>query len=177
MVVRARVWVVLFALWRSHGARSAAAAAPGAQLRYPQPARLVAIGDVHGDVAALRATLQLAGAIDAMDRWCGGSLVVVQVGDLTDRGGSELEVFELVAHVQHQAAAAGGAFHVLVGNHEIMNAIGDFRYGARVLLHGGVYLCVSNERVCVLNECMCVDMCAYVCVSMCVRVCESVCVC
>ena len=45
------------------------AAAPAAELaagasRLPAPARLVALGDLHGDFAATRAALQLAGAID-----------------------------------------------------------------------------------------------------------------
>ena len=35
------------------------------------PTRIVAIGDLHGDLDAARAALRLAGAIDAQDRWIG----------------------------------------------------------------------------------------------------------
>ena len=100
--------------------------APG--LRLPAPARLVAIGDLHGDLAATRAALRLAGAIDDDDRWIGGELVVVQTGDQLDRGDDEQAILELLARLQHAAKAAGGALHLLNGNHEFMNALADLRY-------------------------------------------------
>ena len=96
--------------------------------RFPAPERLVALGDVHGDIAATRRALRLAGAIDADDHWIGGELVVVQTGDQLDRGDDEQAILELFAKVQREAAAAGGAVHVLNGNHEFMNALGDLRY-------------------------------------------------
>lgn len=99
--------------------------------RHPAPARLVAIGDVHGDLAATRRALRLAGAIDAEDRWIGGELVVVQTGDVLDRGDHEQAILDLLARLAREAAGAGGAVHVLLGNHETMNAAGDFRYVTR----------------------------------------------
>ena len=57
--------------------------------RFPAPPRLLAFGDVHGDLQATRQALRLAGAIDAHDRWVGGPLVVVQTGDQLDRGDDE----------------------------------------------------------------------------------------
>ncbi|GEM_PF-295859 len=95
---------------------------------FPAPARLVAIGDLHGDLEVTKAALRLAGAIDGSERWIGGSLVIVQTGDQLDRGEGEQEILELLARVQRQAAAAGGALHILNGNHEFMNALGDLRY-------------------------------------------------
>src|SRR6476469_6597063 len=38
--------------------------------------RLVAIGDLHGDLGGTRAALRAAHAIDDQDRWIGGDLVV-----------------------------------------------------------------------------------------------------
>ncbi|MFV8749944.1 shewanella-like protein phosphatase [Nannocystaceae bacterium ST9] len=96
--------------------------------RLPAPARLVAIGDLHGDIAATRAAFRLAGAIDQDDRWIGGDLVVVQTGDQLDRGDDEQAILELLERLQGEAKAAGGALHVLNGNHEFMNALGDLRY-------------------------------------------------
>jgi hypothetical protein len=97
-------------------------------LRLPAPRRLIAIGDLHGDLAATRAALRTAGAIDDRDRWSGGALVVVQTGDVLDRGDDERAILDLLARLETEARAAGGALVMLLGNHELMNAAGDFRY-------------------------------------------------
>jgi hypothetical protein len=88
----------------------------------------VAIGDLHGDLAATRRVLRLAGAIDGDDRWVGGALVVVQTGDQLDRGDDEQAILDLITRLEDEARRAGGAFIALNGNHEIMNVLGDFRY-------------------------------------------------
>lgn len=97
-------------------------------LRRTAPGRLIAVGDVHGDLAAARRALRAAGAIDERDRWVGGNLTVVQTGDVLDRGDDEQAIIDLFESLEGQAAAAGGAFVWLLGNHELMNAAGDFRY-------------------------------------------------
>lgn len=97
-------------------------------LRVVAAGRIVAIGDVHGDLAATRRAFRLAGAIDADDRWIGGSLVVVQTGDQLDRGDDEQAILDLLDRLVDEAKAAGGALVVLNGNHEVMNALGDLRY-------------------------------------------------
>ena len=96
--------------------------------RLEAPERLVAIGDLHGDLSATRAALRLAGAIDSLDTWVGGDMVVVQTGDVLDRGDEEEAIFSLLARLREQAEAADGAIHVLNGNHELMNAYLDYRY-------------------------------------------------
>ncbi len=100
-------------------------------LRHPSAERIVALGDVHGDLDATKRALRLAGAIDEGDRWIGGTLVLVQTGDILDRGDGEQEILELFAGLKVQAEKAGGAIHRLLGNHEFMNAMGDFRYVTR----------------------------------------------
>lgn len=95
---------------------------------FPAADRIVAIGDLHGDLTATRNALVVAGAIDAQDHWIGGRLVLVQTGDILDRGDEELEIMALFDDLAEEAAAAGGAVHVLNGNHELMNAYQDFRY-------------------------------------------------
>jgi hypothetical protein len=72
--------------------------------------------------------LQLAGAIDDADRWVGGALVVVQTGDVLDRGSDDRAVLALLDKEQIAAKKAGGAVYRLNGNHEIMNVQGDYRY-------------------------------------------------
>jgi hypothetical protein len=97
-------------------------------LHRPAPSRVVAIGDLHGDLAATRRALRLAGAVDDADAWIGGDLVVVQLGDVLDRGDDERAILELFDRLRGEAAAAGGALVQLLGNHEVMNVAGDFRY-------------------------------------------------
>lgn len=97
-------------------------------LRYPAAERIVAIGDIHGDLSAARDALLLAGAIDDDDRWIGGELVVVQVGDQLDRGDDEQEILDWFEQLRKEAEAAGGGFHALLGNHELMNCELDLRY-------------------------------------------------
>lgn len=94
----------------------------------PSVSRLVGIGDVHGDVSAARAALQIAGVIDADSNWIGGETVVVQVGDQLDRGDDEQEILELFEQLSDEAFSAGGGFYPLIGNHEAMNVELDFRY-------------------------------------------------
>jgi len=114
-------------------ASAPAAVAPGCRvepipLRLPAPKRLVAIGDLHGDLTGARAALRAAGAIDDRDHWIGGELVVVQTGDVLDRGDDERALLDLIAALEIEAHAAGGAYVQLLGNHELMNGAGDFRY-------------------------------------------------
>lgn len=96
--------------------------------RSAAPERLVAIGDLHGDVKAARAVLRLAHAIDDRDHWIGGKLVVVQTGDEIDRGDDDRTILELFDRLTDAAQAAGGNVRALLGNHEVMNVSGDFRY-------------------------------------------------
>ncbi|MFO0760048.1 MAG: shewanella-like protein phosphatase [Byssovorax sp.] len=103
-------------------------AAPEPLARVPAPARLVAIGDLHGDLAATRAALRLGGAIDEQDHWAGGDLVVVQTGDQLDRGDDERKILDLLERLSGEAKEKGGALHALNGNHEVMNVALDFRY-------------------------------------------------
>ena len=101
----------------------------GLALARPHAAtRVIAIGDLHGDLAATRRALRLAGAIDKDDHWSGGTLTIVQTGDITDRGDDEPEILSLFERLTEEAARVSGRVIVLNGNHELMNAAGDFRY-------------------------------------------------
>ena len=94
----------------------------------PTPVRVIAIGDVHGDIGAARSALTLAGVIDSKYQWIGGKTQVVQLGDQLDRGDDEKEILDWFKLLRTQAAEAGGGFHPLLGNHETMNVKLDLRY-------------------------------------------------
>jgi len=90
--------------------------------------RVVAISDVHGAFEAMVATLGRAGVLDETLSWSGGTTHLVIVGDLLDRGPRSRDVLDLLMKIEAEAASAGGLVHVLIGNHESMNMIGDLRY-------------------------------------------------
>ncbi|KAG8466952.1 hypothetical protein KFE25_008331 [Diacronema lutheri] len=90
--------------------------------------RLVAIADLHGDLHAGVRVLKLAGLVDDRQHWAGGDAVLVQTGDIVDRGGEAKQLYELFQRLAAEAAGRGGAVHNLLGNHDIMNMLGDVRY-------------------------------------------------
>jgi hypothetical protein len=92
------------------------------------PARVVAIGDLHGDYAAYLDIVQAAGVADVKGRWTGGRTVLVQLGDVPDRGPDTRKIIEHLGKLQKAATKAGGEVVALVGNHEAMNVTGDLRY-------------------------------------------------
>lgn len=95
---------------------------------FPEQKRLVAFGDVHGDLDAAKRALRVAGAIDASDKWIGKDLFVVQVGDQLDRGDDDRAIIDFFMALREEAKAEGGVFLPLNGNHELMNVALDFRY-------------------------------------------------
>ena len=91
-------------------------------------ARIVALGDVHGDFDVFVRVLRDAGVIDDKNKWKGGATTLVQTGDVLDRGPASRKVMDLLMDLEKQAGRAGGRVHALIGNHEVMNLVGDLRY-------------------------------------------------
>ena len=129
--------------------RPAAAAAAAARfdalrlLITETDSRVVALGDVHGDYRALCAALVAAGLLDVeTGGWCGGDTVLVQLGDILDRGDSESECWELMQRLKEEARASGGGVVCLIGNHEVMNVAGR----AAPFLHPRGHACFGADR-------------------------------
>ncbi len=107
------------------------AAAAADDWHYSDVKRIVAVGDVHGAYDALIATLQYSDVIDGDLAWSGGSTHLVFTGDLLDRGPKSRLVMDLIIRLEREAPSAGGMVHLMLGNHEVMNLIGDLRYVAK----------------------------------------------
>ncbi len=90
--------------------------------------KLLVLSDIEGEFAALRSLLLANKVIDKQYNWIFGKGHLVIAGDLFDRGDMVPECLWLFYKLEQEAKAAGGYFHTLLGNHEIMNLSGDLRY-------------------------------------------------
>ena len=130
-MVRAPVWVSLqdFGIFFALVLVSAMEAwAEPATARAGPPESVIAIGDVHNDFDDFVAILRRTGLTDQQNHWTGGKTTFVQVGDLLDRGPKPREVMDLMMALEKEAPQAGGRVVGLLGNHEVMNMMGDLRY-------------------------------------------------
>lgn len=108
-----------------------ALAGPAEQLgpwRWSGVERVVVVPDIHGAYQEFTALLRASGVVDASLKWVGGKTHLVSLGDLLDRGAESRKVMDLLMRLQHEAPGHGGRVHVVAGNHETMNLLGDLRY-------------------------------------------------
>jgi hypothetical protein len=116
----------------------------------PAQERVVVFGDIHGDYNLAIDMLTKAKLIkqDKKNRyrWTGGKTYVVQVGDQVDRcrpmgnltcdhpdatyndEANDIKIMELFNNLNLQAAKQGGCVISLLGNHELLNAMGHMDY-------------------------------------------------
>lgn len=111
------------------------AALAGAAPRSPPPLppappaqRIVAVGDLHGDYSAWIDIARDARLIDVGNHWAGGRTILVQDGDIVDRGADSLKIVRHLQQLDGEAKRAGGRVIVVMGNHEAMQVLGDYRY-------------------------------------------------
>lgn len=90
--------------------------------------RIIAVGDLHGDFQAWMTIATAAGLVDRSGHWAGGRTTLVQLGDILDRGPDSLKIVRNLQQLQKEAPLKGGKVIVVLGNHEAMNLIGDYRY-------------------------------------------------
>jgi hypothetical protein len=115
----------------------------------PAVERLIVLGDIHGDYNLFIELLTKAKVIKVSGNqitWIGGNTHVVQVGDQIDRcrpignmgcqnplttyedEASDIKILELANYLKLQAKTKGGDFISLLGNHELMNVMGQMSY-------------------------------------------------
>lgn len=82
------------------------------------PARVAVLSDLEGNAAFLDATLLDAGIVDLSGRWAFADGRLVILGDAVDRGRDVFRVLWRLYDLDRQAREAGGAVHLVHGNHE-----------------------------------------------------------
>ena len=92
------------------------------------PDRIIAIGDLHADLKATQELFSHIGLINADGAWIAKDTVVVQTGDVTDRGPDGKNMLEWLQQQQLAAQQHSSKLIILMGNHESMNIRGDWRY-------------------------------------------------
>ena len=124
-VVGVYICLCLF-IWPSVWTPAAALSSSAADISWD--GRIVAIGDLHGDAENAMLLLDALGVLDRNTRkWTGGDTLLVQTGDIVDRGPDGKILYDLFAELKQQAEEQGGKVVQILGNHDAMNLCGDFR--------------------------------------------------
>ncbi len=118
---------------------------------FPKTKRILVIGDLHGDWEITKKIFVYFKIIDINGRWIAEpkDTKIVQVGDIVDRGGrphtigdecSELKIMDFIDDIHQQAEVYGGGIFCILGNHELMNVVGNFDYSGKesISCFGGV---------------------------------------
>lgn len=95
---------------------------------YQRPMKLLVVSDIEGNFLPFCKLLQRGGVIDKYLKWIFDDGHLVIVGDCFDRGEQVTECLWLIYSLEEKAKLEGGRIHFILGNHEIMNMNGDWRY-------------------------------------------------
>jgi Calcineurin-like phosphoesterase len=107
----------------------------------PESPRIVVIGDAHGDIGRMATALRALQIINDNMQWIAqpANTIVVQMGDQVDSANrvNEDNEWELMPdtdlvlfmdRLDNMARLQGGRVLSIIGNHEIMNIVGEFMY-------------------------------------------------
>lgn len=106
---------------------------------FPSSKRIVVIGDIHGDIKRFKTILINANIINNDLEWIAEhGTIVVQMGDQIDSLNrtetTEWEILDDISMIRFTntidkiAKSKGGRLISLIGNHELMNTMGNFSY-------------------------------------------------
>jgi len=90
--------------------------------------KVFAISDIEANYFDFANSLKNNGIIDENYNWSFGDGHLVLLGDFVDRGKYVAQVLWLIYKLEQEAEKAGGKVHYLLGNHEEMNLMDDFRF-------------------------------------------------
>lgn len=109
------------------------------------PGKLLVLSDIEGEFEPFRNLLMANKIVDEKYNWTFGNGALVIDGDLFDRGKQVCQFLWLLYKLEDEAAEKGGSVHVILGNHDIMNLSGDFRYVQPFYLNDAKLLGVGYE--------------------------------
>ncbi len=84
----------------------------------PMPDKVAVLSDIEGNLAFLEGALAKLGVTDSAGAWAYGQGHLVIVGDAVDRGRDVFAVLWRLYSLAQEAQRAGGAVHMVLGNHE-----------------------------------------------------------
>ena len=117
--------------------------------------RIIVIGDLHGDIDNAINILKLSQCISLPKseqskkinynlkklnqiKWNGGNTIIVQLGDILDGkkrdetyssfNDNEFQIVNLFTKLRIESQKVGGNIYLLVGNHELLNFVGNFNH-------------------------------------------------
>ena len=83
--------------------------------------KMLELSVIHGDLQNTKALLYSLNVIDKYDNWNAKQSILVQTGDILNRGPSSKGMIEFFRKLQSDAIAYGGKVILILGNHEIIN--------------------------------------------------------
>lgn len=95
---------------------------------FRQPDKILLLSDIEGEFEVFRSLLIGNKVIDEHYHWIFGKGHLVVAGDLFDRGRNVTAFLWLLYYLEQQAKDAGGYVHAILGNHDVMNLTGNYRY-------------------------------------------------
>lgn len=90
--------------------------------------KIIAIGDIHGDLESLKLILRHANLINENNEWIAENVLLVQVGDILDRGIYGPLIYDYLFKLQKEAPLKNSRVLLIMGNHEQLNLCGYFDY-------------------------------------------------
>lgn len=93
------------------------------ELEFDLPPRMVIIGDLNGQITLLERMLFGLRLITKNGDWRGGRTVLIQLGDICNRGPGARASMDLMMKLRPEAREAGGDALWLLGNHEVLSAL------------------------------------------------------
>lgn len=95
---------------------------------YQMSGKMLVISDIEGNFKGFNSILQGNKIIDKNFNWTFGNNHLVLLGDFFDRGLNVTECLWLIYKLEGEAEQHGGKVHFILGNHEMMNLKGQFKY-------------------------------------------------